>query len=291
MWLWRLTLVALLAGVPVAAAAQDALDQVRQLYASADYEATLAALDRAEAVPAPERTAEIDYYRALCLIALGRTADADVVIERIVAANPQYEPGEDEAGPRVRAAFTSARRRILPRIAREQYTAGKAAYDRKDFDKAEEEFQKVMDVTEGLSLEDAGLADLRTLAGGFLDLSRAARARLEPEPTPELPPLESQPAPASIEPPIDSVAIRQELPPWNPTWLGAHSQLEFRGSVEVTINESGDVTSVRMLEPIHPAYDPQLLAAAKTWKYQPAHRNGKPIVSTRRVDVVLRPNE
>lgn len=290
MWLWRPLLVALLMVAPVAAA-QDVLDQVRQLYASADYEATLAALERAEAVPAPERAAEIDYYRALCLIALGRTADADVVIERIVTANPRYEPGEDEAGPRVRAAFASVRRRILPEIARDQYTAAKAAYDRKDFDRAEAGFQKVMDVTEGLSSEDAGLADLRTLAGGFLDLSRAARARLTPAPAPEPPPPASQPAPVSAEPPSDSVIIRQELPPWNPTWLGAQSRLEFRGAVEVIIDERGDVASVRLLEPIHPAYDPQLLAAAKAWKYQPARRNGKPIVSSRRVDVVLRPNE
>ncbi|MGE3885124.1 MAG: hypothetical protein AB7H81_01700 [Vicinamibacterales bacterium] len=46
---------------------------------------------------------------------------------------------------------------------------------------------------------------------------------------------------------------------------------------------------MRVLEPIHPAYDPQLLAAAKAWKCLPARRNRKPIVSTRRVDVVLRP--
>jgi TonB family protein len=291
MWLWRLTLVALLAGVPVTAADQDALDQVRQLYASADYEATLVALDRAEAVPAPERTAEIDYYRALCLIALGRTADADVVIARIVAANPQYEPGEDEAGPRVRAAFASVRRRLLPQIARDQYTAGKAAYDRKDFGTAEEDFRKVMEVTEGLTSEDADLADLRTLAGGFLELSRAARVELEPPPAPEPPPPASQPVPVATEPPSDSIVIQQALPPWNPTWLGSQSRLEFQGSVEVTIDEKGDVTSVRILAPIHPAYDPQLVAAAKAWKYQPARRNGKPIVSTRRVDVVLRPNE
>jgi len=292
MWLLRLVLVVSLAGMPdAAAAAQDAFDQVRQLYASADYEAILAALDRAEAVPAPERTAEIDYYRALCLIALGRSADADLVIERIVAANPRYEPGEDEAGPRVRAAFTSVRRRLLPEIAREHYTAGKGAYDRKDFSKAEEDFQKVLDVTENLSSEDAGLADIRTLAGGFLDLSRAARASLEPEPAPEPPPPASEPVPASNQPPRDAIALSQELPPWNPTWLGSQSRLEFRGSVEVIIDERGDVTSVRMLEPIHPAYDPQLLSAAKAWKYQPAHRNGRPIVSSRRVDVVLRPNE
>jgi TonB family protein len=293
MWFGRLFLVALLADASIAVAAQDPLDTVRQLYASADYEATLAALDLAARAPAPERAAEIDYYRALCLIALGRTADADVVIEHIVVANPRYEPSEDEAGPRVRAAFKRVRSRVLPGVAREHYATGKAAYDGKDFARAEENFQKVLDLTQGLATEDASLTDLRTLAGGFLDLSRAARIRLEaetaPEPAPE-PPAAAEAAPAWIEPPVDSVVIVQTLPPWNPTWLGPQSQREFRGAVEVVIDERGDVTAVRMIEPVHPAYDPQLLAAAKAWKYQPARRNGKPIASTRRVDVVLRPN-
>lgn len=288
MWLGLLVLVALLVNPAATAAAQDPLETARALYASADYEATLAALDRAAAVPAPERAAEVDYYRALCLIALGRTADADMVIERLVVANPRYEPGDEEAGPRVRAAFRSVRRRVLPGVAREHYTSGKAAYERQDLEKAEVDFSNVLDVTEGLAAEDASLADLRTLASGFLDLVRAARAKREPEPEPPPPPPDPDPAP--VEPPVDSVAISQVLPPWNPTWLGSQSRLEFRGSVEVVIDEHGNVTSVRVIEPVHPAYDPQLLAAAKAWKYQPARRNGKPIVSTRRVDVVLRPD-
>lgn len=287
MWIGFLVLVALLVNPSATAAAQDSLEAARALYASADYEATLAALDRASAVPAPERAAEVDYYRALCLIALGRTTDADMVIERLVVANPHYEPGDEEAGPRVRAAFRSVRRRVLPGVARVHYTSGKAAYDRQELEQAEADFRKVLTVTEGLAAEDAGLADLRTLASGFLDLARAARARREPEPPPPPP----DPEPAPVEPPVDSVAISQVLPPWNPTWLGSQSRLEFRGSVEVVIDEQGNVTSVRVLEPIHPAYDPQLLAAAKAWKYQPARRNGKPIVSTRRVDVVLRPDD
>jgi hypothetical protein len=46
-----------------------------------------------------------------------------------------------------------------------------------------------------------------------------------------------------------------------------------------------------MIEPIHPAYDPELVEAAKAWRYDPARRDGQPVVSIKRVDVVLRPRE
>ena len=35
----------------------------------------------------------------------------------------------------------------------------------------------------------------------------------------------------------------------------------------------------------------ELLEAATHWRYRPAQRNGKPVASNKRVDVVLRPRE
>ena len=69
-------------------AAQDAMGPVRELYASAEYEEALSALDRLKATASADRLLEIDRYRVLCLIALGQSTEADRVIETIVRADP-----------------------------------------------------------------------------------------------------------------------------------------------------------------------------------------------------------
>jgi TonB family protein len=51
----------------------------------------------------------------------------------------------------------------------------------------------------------------------------------------------------------------------------------WQGLLEVVIAESGEVLSARLLEPFHPAYDEQLLKAARAWKYRPAQKNGMPV--------------
>jgi TonB family protein len=57
----------------------------------------------------------------------------------------------------------------------------------------------------------------------------------------------------------------------------------------VVISEQGRVTDAELAPSIHPAYDRLLLAAAKTWPYQPATRNGSPVASEKVIEVVLKP--
>jgi hypothetical protein len=85
------TVVALLSGV---ASAQDRdLAAARELYASASYDDALAVLDRLRASDHPASQARtIEQYRAFCLLALGRAADAQAAIEAVVAAEPSYQP-------------------------------------------------------------------------------------------------------------------------------------------------------------------------------------------------------
>ena len=270
---------------------QDSVDAVRQLYAAAEYESALATLDRlTTSTGAPEVT-EVERYRALCLMALGRSTDADAAIERVVRSDPSYEPGEQEP-PRVRAAFAAVRARVLPDVARALYTEAKAAYDRKDYPAAVAAFERSVGILEAVESADPALRDLNTLASGFLDLSRAA---IPPAPVPpgaasDAAAASGGPVDAPTElPPTEPVAIEQGLPPWNTAWLGSHAQMEFRGAIEVSIDETGAVTSARIVQTIHPSYDPQLREAASQWRYVPARRNGKPVASTKRVEVVLRP--
>ena len=108
------------------AAAQDTLEPVRELYASADYEGALSALGRLQAEAGSLPRMEIDRYRVFCLMALGRSAEANQVIEGIVAEDPLYHPSSTDAPPRIRAVFTQVRRRVLPPLVRRLYTEGKA---------------------------------------------------------------------------------------------------------------------------------------------------------------------
>ncbi len=287
----RLAFAALLLFAATAAAqdAPDALAPARDLYASAEYEEALTALGRLKADATNGTVAEIDRYRVLCLMALGRASEADKVIESIVMNDPFYEPAAADAAPRVRAAFGVVRQRLLPGLARRLYIDAKAAFDRKAYPEAAEALEKtvrVIDTIEGPS--KAELGDLHVLASGFLELSRAslkaaapapatAAAKAEPAPTPT-------PAPTLPLSSSNLVVLKQELPPL-PFSLAASGGGEYRGLVEVEIDDAGSVTNARILQSVHALYDPLLLRAARDWKYESPRIGGKPTASRKRVEI------
>src|SRR5215470_2277671 len=125
-------------------AAQDSIAAARDLYASAAYEDALAVLNRLPAGRPAEEARTIEQYRAFCLLALGRTGEAERAIETVVAAEPMYRPSTD-LSPRVRAAFSDVRRRVLPTIIQRKYADAKSTYDRKEFAAAAAAFTDVLD--------------------------------------------------------------------------------------------------------------------------------------------------
>jgi TonB family protein len=268
-------------GTPCASA-QEPLQQIKTLYASAAYEDALSMIARLQA---SGRKAEYEQYRVFCLVALGRTAEAEKAIASVVEADPSFVPDAREMSPRIRDMFARTRRAMVPDIAHRLYLDARESLNRQDKAAATAKFEAVVrliDSTAGDKAADAEeplLYELRLLASGFLDLSRAADAR---------------PAPAvrqpSTVPSIDIVAptpIRQELPAWTPPELW--NAREFRGAIRVFISEQGRVTDAELSPSIHPAYDRLLLAAAKAWQYQPATRNGSPVASEKVIEVVLKP--
>ena len=307
--------------IATSAAAQDALNPARQLYASADYEGALTALERVSNSPeyGSAVAKEVGKYRVMCLMALGRTAEADAAIEQMLKMDPLYEPSLSDAPPRIRGAFTRVRDRVLPALARASYDEGKAAFDNKTFDVAVAKLEETMRILDRAAPGDKGdLADLRTLTKGFLDLSRAslvptppgtkpaagasnAAARVDGSAAPSAPAPAAAPASGSGDsstaaaslpsriPDRDPVAVQQAAPPFSYDSLPARSRIEYRGVVEVEIDEKGRVVDVQITRPIHPFYDPVLLKAAREWTYLPAYRDGKPIPVRKRVAVVLRP--
>ena len=277
-----------------AAAAQDALATARGLYASAAYEDALMALGKVAPDVRATAGAEIDKYRVLCLIALNRPLEADRVIESIIASDPFYQPDAADAPPRVRTAFNSVRNRTLPVVARKMYADAKAAYDRKAYPEAARSLEQTIRVIDLVDAPKRGeLNDLRLLAAGFLELSRGASAAATASPLASRPvvltPLRSAELTRPAElPPTDLVVLKQDLPPLPPALL-TMGRSEYRGFVEIDVDETGSVTAARMLQSVHASYDPLLLRATRDWKYEPPRASGKPIASRKRVEILLKP--
>jgi TonB family protein len=279
------------------AAGQDSIAAARDLYASAAYEDALAVLNRLpDSGRAIDESRAIEQYRAFCLLALGRTAEAEHAIETVVAAEPMYRPSTD-LSPRVRAAFSDVRRRVLPSIIQQRYMQAKAAFDRKEFGNSAAAFDQVLDAMNdpdaAAALAHPPLSDMRMLAVGFKDLATTAAA-------PPPPPVVVPPPPAAPEPPpvpkaprvysggdldvVMPIVIRQDLPPFPGQVIMAR-----QGMIEVLIDETGAVESALMRVSVTANYDAVALNAARNWKYRPAMVNGTPVKYRKAVQVTIKP--
>jgi tetratricopeptide (TPR) repeat protein len=281
----------LIAAGPALGAGQpeESLTAARELYATAAYRDALAMLDALKARrPTGDEAIEVEKYRVFCLLALGRTTDAQEAIVAILAARPGFRLAEEDVSRRIVAAFDETRRRTLPDLVQRAYQRGKQAYDRQQFEQARTQFHLVLALADDPDIPaDAALArDARTLASAFLDLIGV-----------NVPPLLSTAlafavpvAPATklvygnddegIVPPV---VVEQRLPPWPPSLRTAPGA---RAVVELMIDEKGAVESAVMAPPFNSPYDELLLAAARTWRYRPALCGQQPVKFRRRVQVV-----
>jgi TonB family protein len=273
---------------------ENPLSAARDLYVSARYDEALAVLNGLQPTTdgGGSDRKSIEQYRSLCLLALGRGSEAESAIAAVVTADPLFMPGEAEASPRVRAAFSDVRQRLLPEIASLRYAAAKAAYDRKDYASAEERFRELVTLLNDPQLANR-LNDMRTLAAGFVDLAAAAAApppeakKTEP-PAPAPAPVErAEPKPMHVwtsdEPGVvPPVALRQEVPR---VPVAITSQTRERGLLEVMIDEQGRVVGLTVRVSIHPMYDSLLISAAREWRYKPATVGGVPVKFRKMIQV------
>ena len=269
---------------PLALHAEDSVAAARDLYTAANYEEALVVLGRLESPSGrPSDHMAINQYRAFCLLALGRMQEAERAIEAVLTVDLLYRPTDADMSPRLRSAFAGVRQRILPAIVQQEYARAKTAFERKDFPAAIAQFDRVLQALENPDLGTAAhtppLADLRTLATGFRDLSAKAAA-----PPPEPPPL-PPPTVVAAAPPLRSIYIgtepgvslpvvmRQVLPAFPRDLVASRRD----GVLEVIINETGTVDSAVMRTSINPRYDLIVVNAAKSWKYSPATVKGTPV--------------
>lgn len=341
------------------ALAQSRLSVAKGLYLKAEYEEALKVLAEA-AVTEPETPAhEAHHYRALCLLALGRTTDSEAAMAAAVEADPFFVPQAADVSPRISRLYADVRQRLLPAIVRRRLTEARERYQDGEYTRALDGFSSVTKLLDEPSLAARDdLSDLRLAASGLSELARLRVASATPTPAPVMPaaPAPAAPAPAVAASPAATPtpapaaaaaaatsagtpgippaagprpaggapstasttpgvtpappaaeratppaatpaagavtappkALVQTLPRWNPPDL-ATARRAFNGSVRVQIDRTGAVTQAAIDRPTHPAYDRLLIEAARTWRYQPALRDGQPVPSETIVEVRLQP--
>jgi TonB family protein len=311
-------LVPTLLGVAVAwttmsasVAAQDQFAAAKDLYASAAYEDALSALTLAHN-DASADTEHIDQYRAFCLFALGRTSEAEAIADTLVRKDPLLKLDAPDVSPRIEAMFGQVKKRLLPGLIREGYRSARGSMETGQTVSAADQFRKVrlmLDNAKALDVWDDALGDVSLLVDGFIGLTRARERPTDAEPAPRTPvpgPAIAAAAEAAVPPPVTAphvytaldadvkapVPIHQQVPAV-PTGVYTTMRNANRtgGILEITIDEEGRVTDARMRDPANPMFDSIMVAAAKTWRYHPATRSGKPVPYVKRIAVTVTPTE
>ena len=287
--------------------AQEPLTKAKALYDAANYEDALTLL-------APVHDPEAQQYRALCMLALGRSQDASREVDSLIASAPTFEPSAEDVSPRFVAMVADAKKRLLPGIARKTFNEARDQFKSGDRAGAAKKFDLVVTITATDGFKDTSEAeDLRTLASGFIELAdaspkarpeqkapmpavepaRIAEATPAPSPTPATPtapPSSTAALPSPGTPPSSAdvsqpVVVRQIIPaiPSGISGMGSPT-----ASVRVEIGTDGHVIKASMQQSAHPLYDRLVLQAAREWLYTPAMLNGRPVASEKVVTIQLR---
>jgi len=305
-----LLLVAAQAGL----GAQDSLTAAKDLYASAAYEDALSTLTRltSSGGAAPDIARQVDEYRAFCLYALGRTAEAETVAEAIIRREPMTKLDAADVSPRLETMFANVRKRLLPSLIRERFRTARTALDEKNPTAAEPqlvEARLMIADAEKLGVKDEGLADLGVLVDGFLQLVRStADHRTSPQPATPIPPegpaaaaiarqrIEPSPAPGPAVPPrvytVDDVGvtppgvISQRVPTMTVDLAKITKAMNSSAILDVTVDEKGDVVEAVVRKSLNPSFDNLMVGAARRWKYRPAVKDGLPVRYTKTIVLV-----
>ena len=283
-----LVLVLAFAQAPVQTPDRDAnaeLAAARQLYANASYEEALERLGRVN--PPPALADQVDTYRALCLLALGRSRESEQIIERVLMRNPKYTLDEADVSPRLVIVFRAVRARLLPVTARNLYTLARASYEAKQYDTAARQFREVVDLLAAEPNPDTGVADLRMLAEGFLRQINALGSTADGGTR------ETGAGDVSTTGIIYSILDRDVIAPVEisrpvPIMDAAPGGKPgtYQGLVEIVIGETGRVVQVAIRKSIHPSFDAEIIASTGYWRFQPATKNGKPVKFRRAYEII-----
>ena len=290
------------------------LTAAKALYAAASYEEALAALGKGDGEDGTA-VGQIEQYRALCLLALGRTNEARQALEHLVAVQPRYTITDADVSPRIVSMLHEVRKQMLPSTAKDLYAKAKTSFESKQYASASAQFKDMFAILGDPDMPEqtAGLNDMKMLAEGFLALADAQVAAA-PAAKPAAPtgPAANSTSPTSVTtpapvpappPPVEANALKiysavdknvvgpaeieRRMPAWTPA-NPADAKNQHVGVVGIVINEQGKVESAALQKSVAASYDADLLQAAKSWQFRPAKLNGQPVKYWKSYEIVLR---
>jgi TonB family protein len=237
------------------AARQDPLSQAKGLYDSASYTEALTVLNQVETTA---DVVELEKYRALCWLALGRPKDAEHSLEHLAMMRPLYTLDGTDASPKLVALFQDVRRRTLPAASKQLYESARASFNRGDMAQASKQFTDVILLADTAPQEHAALmAELKMLATGFAQLSEAAAMKgAAPTPASALP--TNAPTPARAPAQESSGAPSPNAPP-----TGSLPRAEAAAVATNAPNSPG-------ADPVYDASDTMVTAPVSTGRPVPA---------------------
>jgi protein TonB len=155
------------------------LEAVKALYAAADYDGALQLLARADG---GDDVVQVEEYRALCLLALGRTPEAERSVERIFSKQPLYAVDSAQVPPRMVALVSQVRQRMVLVLARNLYGAARRNFEQKEYAAAVTQLTDMLAMVEAAGPTAPGLNDLKALGEGFLELAQGQLAAVAAPP-------------------------------------------------------------------------------------------------------------
>ena len=268
-----------------AAAGGGPLVQARALYEAAAYEEALSLLI---AIEDATNVGEVEQYRALCLLALGRAPEAERALEQIVLRKPLFAISVEDISPRLVIMFREVRQRVVPTVARNLFARGKAHFDAKRYPQAAAQFQELVSL---LSINEpatasSGMPELRQLADAFLKLAIGETEAVRPTGPPTTAAQRDRVYTLADRTVIAPVEISRHTP--TRVSLGRNDSAGlYQGLLEVVIEPTGRVSSASVIRSITPTYDAALLLATQEWKFQPATLNGTPVPYRKQFEIIV----
>src|SRR5262245_3971025 len=243
----------------------------KRLYEAASYEEALNLLANTNVTVDADMA---NKYQALCLLALGRKAEAEQIVERLVLRRPELILTASDTPPSLVALHRAVRKRMLPGIVTTRYQAARSTFDRGDFIDAAAKFNELAALLSDkqLNTEMGTSPDLQMLIDGFSRLAQQRATTAPPAPnadtrrTQMAPSAQTATGPAAVAPaplpPLNEesitppVAITQKLPPWNPP--EGYNFRASRGAIQIVIDANGAVASATIQRTINALYDREL---------------------------------
>jgi tetratricopeptide (TPR) repeat protein len=211
-------------------------------------------------LPAPVAAARESERRAAALIAQGQSAEAAIVFDSLLLANPLYEPKASELTPESLTAFHNSQKLLLPVLAQRGHDRAKAALAAGDVDRALAAAREALEILERPAAEPA--QHLRGEVQRILDEASAAKAAAD-----EIVYTKADPG---VVPPR---AISRQFPATTPNGVPAHRV----GTLEMIVGKEGTVEFVKLHTPLNRYHERMIVSAAKAWLYRPATKGGRPV--------------